>query len=246
MACRSWIFFHSSLPVSSSVRSTRWGWWWTLTGTTEVTPSSPSTPNRRPKQPWSSSTTMRSGQGFPDNTTTATTHSRLEPTVICIFIINSSTAGRVLRSFRNPSSWYQNDRSFNQLLSSLLESVQRNANELLQVLSPEQSRTSKQPPRNSPPIIQQHITAAQPAKINQPPRTSRPHSSLATDLIKHSQRNTSEPEITKEQLATHLETPYQPSQPPRDQVLLIEAFDWIILWNQNNLESFIQSYEVHF
>lgn len=57
------IFLNVPLPISSLVRSTKWGWWWTLTGTTEVTPSSHSTPNWRLERPWSSSTTMRSGQG---------------------------------------------------------------------------------------------------------------------------------------------------------------------------------------
>lgn len=55
------LFLNSALPVSSLVRSTRWGWWWTSMGTTVVMPLSPSAPNRKPKQQWSSSTTMRSG-----------------------------------------------------------------------------------------------------------------------------------------------------------------------------------------
>lgn len=103
-ACFSHIFLNFTLRISSLARSTRWGWWWTSTGTTEVTPSSPSAPNRRPKQPWSSSTTTRSGQGLvrfdrsdiPENTTNKTTlwlqHAQeaspgLQQTCICIITI---------------------------------------------------------------------------------------------------------------------------------------------------------------
>lgn len=57
----SFPFLNPTAPLASLGRSTRWEWWWTSMETTEATPLSPSAPNRKPKQLWSSSTTTRSG-----------------------------------------------------------------------------------------------------------------------------------------------------------------------------------------